>query len=95
MLGRSKARVLRSYVHSPEFYAGLDGAVRRGEPWAGMITVRPRDGSLFEYEASFSPIRDPNGNLVGTVEEARREPPGARHRRRLGADEAGLEDWRH
>jgi len=82
VLGLPKASVLRSYVHSPEFYAGLDGAVRRGEPWAGMITVRRRDGSLFEYEALFSPIRDPNGNLVGTVEIGRDRT----HEREMEAD---------
>jgi PAS domain S-box-containing protein len=71
VVDRSKASVLRSYAHSPEFYAGLDGAVRRGEPWEGMITVRRRDGSLFEYEASFSPIRDADGALIGTVEIGR------------------------
>ena len=71
VLGRSKARALRSYVHSPEFYARLDSAVRRGEPWEGMVTIRRRDGSLFEYEAALSPIRDANGALVGTVEIGR------------------------
>jgi PAS domain S-box-containing protein len=71
VLGRSKASVLRSHVHSPEFYAGLDGSVRRGEPWEGMITIHRRDGSLFEYEAALSPIRDGNGAVVGTVEIGR------------------------
>ena len=71
VVGRSKASVLRSYVHSPAFYAALDGAVARGEPWAGMITVRRRDGSLFEYEASISPILNSAGTLLGTVEVGR------------------------
>ena len=71
VVGRSKASVLRSYVHSSAFYAALDGAVARGEPWAGMITVRRADGGLFEYEASLSPILNSAGTLLGTVEVGR------------------------
>ena len=71
VIGRTEASILRSGVQPPEYYAALDGAFRRGEPWSGRLTDRRRDGSLFEYEASFAPIRDPDGRVIGSVEIGR------------------------
>lgn len=82
VIGRPVASAVRSNVHPPEFYAGLDGAFARGEPWQGMITDRRRDGSLFEYELSISPIRAPDGAIVGAVHVGR----DTSHERALEAD---------
>jgi len=82
VIGRTEASVLRSDVHPPDYYAELDGAFRRGEPWSGMLTDRRRDGSLFEYDALFSPIRDAAGRVIGSVEIGRDRT----HEREMEAD---------
>jgi PAS domain S-box-containing protein len=82
VIGRTEASVLRSHFHPPEYYAELDGAFRRGEPWSGMLTDRRRDDSLFEYDASFSPIRDADGKVIGSVEIGRDRT----HEREMEAD---------
>ncbi|MGO9179778.1 MAG: EAL domain-containing protein [Candidatus Limnocylindrales bacterium] len=82
VIGRPVASVLRSNVHPAEFYAELDGAFVRGEPWRGTITDRRRDGSLFEYELSMSPIRAADGSIAGSVHVGR----DTTHEREMEAD---------
>ncbi len=71
LLGRTVASVLRSDDLPHEAYVAVDDAIRRGEPWSGMLSDRRRDGSLFEDEISLSPIRDAGGALLGFVEIGR------------------------
>ncbi len=71
LVGRTVASVLRSDDLPQEAYAAVDDAIRRGEPWSGMLSDRRRDGSLFEDEISLSPIRDAGGALIGFVEIGR------------------------
>ncbi len=57
-------RVLQSGKHSREFYADLWRTVRRGESWAGHFVNRRKDGTLFEEDATISPVRDQSGDIT-------------------------------
>jgi two-component system cell cycle sensor histidine kinase/response regulator CckA len=56
LIGNSP-RVFRSGVHPPLFYAELWDTLRRGDTWRGRFVNRRRDGSLFEEEATITPVR--------------------------------------
>ena len=61
------SRLLKSGKQDPTFYADLWETIGRGEVWAGHFTNRKKDGSLYEEEATISPVRDASGNLVNFV----------------------------
>jgi PAS domain S-box-containing protein len=63
LLGRSH-RMLKSGVHSPEFYAGLWGAVSSGDVWRGELCNRAKDGSLYWVQSAIAPIRDASGAIT-------------------------------
>ena len=65
-IGRNP-RMLKSGHQSAEFYRDLWGGLTKGASWSGTIVNRRQDGTLYEVEATFSPIRDPNGRVSGYV----------------------------
>ena len=60
-------RFLKSGKQSKEFYDELWATIRSGSVWTGHFINRRKDGSLFEEDATISPIRDPGGELTGFV----------------------------
>jgi len=62
-LGRNP-RILKSGVHPPEHYAALWRTILAGRTWSGSFTNRRRDGSLYQAEATITPVRDPLGNIA-------------------------------
>lgn len=66
LVGRTPA-VFRSGKHDPEFYAEIRAVVSGGESWKGRFVNRKKDGSLFEEEATISPVRDESGRIVNYV----------------------------
>jgi PAS domain S-box-containing protein len=60
-------RILNSGRQSAEFYRDLWGGLVQGTSWSGAIINRRQDGTFYEVEATFSPIRDPNGRVSGYV----------------------------
>ncbi|GAB4232630.1 MAG: PAS domain S-box protein [Deltaproteobacteria bacterium] len=60
-------RILRSGRHDGSFYAGMWSALRRGEVWTGHFISRRKDGSLYEEDATISPVRDASGEIVSFV----------------------------
>jgi PAS domain S-box-containing protein len=60
-------RLLKSGVHSPEFYAQLWSTIVSGRTWQGEITNRRKNGSLYVEEATITPISDENGNVTHFV----------------------------
>ena len=60
-------RILKSGVHDGDFYRNLWQTISRGEVWRGRITNRRRDGSLFDAEATISPLRDDSDSIVSYV----------------------------
>ncbi len=63
VLGRNP-RILKSGVHGPEHYAALWRTILAGRTWSGSFTNRRKDGSLYEAEATITPVRDPHGNIA-------------------------------
>ncbi len=60
-------RMLKSGKQGTEFYRDLWAALKRGEVWNGRFTNQRKDGSLYEEEASISPVRDANGTIINYV----------------------------
>jgi two-component system, cell cycle sensor histidine kinase and response regulator CckA len=61
------SRVLKSGKQGPSFYGDLWETIKRGEVWTGHFTNRKKDGSLYEEEATISPVRGASGNVVNFV----------------------------
>jgi two-component system cell cycle sensor histidine kinase/response regulator CckA len=66
VLGRN-ARILKSGNHGEEFYRVMWETLMRGETWSGHFVNRRKDNSLYEEEATISPIRDESGVIVNYV----------------------------
>ncbi|HLF84940.1 MAG TPA: PAS domain S-box protein, partial [Blastocatellia bacterium] len=60
-------RMLKSGKQEPAFYADLWETINRGDVWTGHFINRKKDGTLYEEEATISPVRDASGNVVNFV----------------------------
>ncbi len=60
-------RLLKSDKHDPAFYRKMWDTLSRGEVWSGRIINKRKDGTLFEEEATISPIRDAAGKIINYV----------------------------
>jgi PAS domain S-box-containing protein len=60
-------RILKSGMHDSKFYEQLWSAITAGGVWTGRIINRKKDGTLFEEEATISPIKDDSGKIVNYV----------------------------
>jgi nitrogen fixation negative regulator NifL len=60
-------RILKSGKHPPEFYADMWAQLKVGQKWRGLLINKRKDGSLFEEEASISPVVDASGKIVNFV----------------------------
>ena len=60
-------RLLNSGQQSREFYAELWDTIISGNTWKGTLINKRKDGSLYSEEASISPIKDEQGNVVNFV----------------------------
>lgn len=57
----------QSGLHDESFYEDLKAALASGESWHGHFINRKKDGSLYEEEATISPVRDGHGVVTGYV----------------------------
>lgn len=60
-------RILKSGEHDAAFYQRMWGALAAGEVWAGRITNRKKDGTLYIEDAVISPMRSTEGEIVSYV----------------------------
>jgi len=60
-------RLLKSGVQDAAFYGRMWGTLLAGRTWRGTLVNRRRDGSLFEEEATISPVRDAAGSTTAYV----------------------------
>ena len=60
-------RLLKSGKHNNAFYASLWTTISSGATWHGRFTNRKKDGTLFEEDATISPVRDASGKIVNYV----------------------------
>jgi PAS domain S-box-containing protein len=60
-------RVLKSGKHDESFYREMRMTLLRGETWTGHFINRKKNGSLYEEDATISPVRDSMGDIVNFV----------------------------
>ncbi|SME95078.1 PAS domain-containing sensor histidine kinase [Desulfovibrio gilichinskyi] len=60
-------RVLKSGVHTAEFYKEMWQTIMQGKTWRGEICNRKKDGTLFWEQATISPVTDDKGQLTNYV----------------------------
>jgi len=60
-------RILKSGKQDAEFYRQMWKGLSRGEVWRGRITNKKKDGTLFDEDATISPVRDAAGKVVSYV----------------------------
>lgn len=60
-------RILKSGAQDEAFYKSLWDALTSGKVWRGRFVNRKKDGTLFEEEATISPVKDDQGNIVNYV----------------------------
>ncbi|MDP3481210.1 MAG: response regulator [Desulfoprunum sp.] len=59
--------ILRSDTHDPEFYRQMQENLSRGRAWSGRLTIRRKDGSLYQADTTFSTIRDAKDTIINYV----------------------------
>ena len=59
--------ILKSGQHDETFYRDLWQTISSGTVWKGHFINRKKDGTLFEEEATISPVKDRSGNIVNYV----------------------------
>ncbi|MBI1751681.1 MAG: PAS domain S-box protein [Acidobacteria bacterium] len=65
-LGR-QPRILKSDKQDDAFYRNLWASLERGERWEGHFINRRKDATLYEEDATISPVRDTAGTIVNYV----------------------------
>jgi len=60
-------RVLKSGKQDAAFYSQMWDGLGRGETWNGHFINKHKDGTLYEEEATISPVRDAAGTTVNYV----------------------------
>ena len=65
-IGRNP-RLLKSGKQNDKFYQQMWEVLERGEAWHGHFINRRKDGTLYEEDATISPVRDMTGNTISYV----------------------------
>jgi PAS domain S-box-containing protein len=60
-------RILKSDKQDAEFYRNMWMMLAAGEVWSGHLINKRKDGTLYEEEATISPIRDTTGKIISYV----------------------------
>jgi PAS domain S-box-containing protein len=60
-------RLLKSDKHDRAFYRAIRKTLTEGRVWSGRLTNKTKDGSLYETEATASPIRNKSGAIINYV----------------------------
>lgn len=66
VLGRNPS-VLKSGQHDKNFYENLWKTILAGKPWMGHFINKKKDGTVYEEEASISPVFGDDGNIINFV----------------------------
>lgn len=57
-------RFLKSGQHSREFYTDMWDTIHAGGVWHGIMQNKRKDGTLFDEEATFTPVKDAQGMIT-------------------------------
>jgi len=60
-------RILKSGKHDATFYRDLWDTISRGNVWRGFFFNRKKDGTIYQEEATISPIKDAQGRITSYV----------------------------
>jgi PAS domain S-box-containing protein len=60
-------RILESGKQGVLFYKQMEDTLARGNAWHGRIVNRKKDGSLYEADATISPVLDKSGKITNFV----------------------------
>jgi sigma-B regulation protein RsbU (phosphoserine phosphatase) len=63
--------LLKSGVHGPDFYREMWKALSAGQVFRAAITNRKKNGDLFVFEQTITPMKGPDGSLTHLVSVAR------------------------
>ena len=66
VLGKTPS-ILKSGLHSREFYENMWTTIQSGQIWRGRIQNRRNDGTIYSEDMSISAIRDDSANIVNYV----------------------------
>jgi PAS domain S-box-containing protein len=61
------SRILNSGEQDAELYQQLWTTIKAGRVWHGHFVNRRKDGSLYEEDATISPVRDASGTIINFV----------------------------
>ncbi len=56
--------ILKSGMHSREFYSEMWTTILDGRPWHGQMQNKRRDGTLFDEEMTITPLKDDGGRIL-------------------------------
>jgi PAS domain S-box-containing protein len=57
-------RIIKSGKQDAAFYKGMWRALKTGQKWTGHFVNRRKDGTLFEEDATITPVRNSSGAIV-------------------------------
>lgn len=60
-------RMLKSGIHTAEFYKELWDTVAAGRVWCGELINRRKDGTLYHEEMRVTPVQDESGKTVSYI----------------------------
>jgi PAS domain S-box-containing protein len=60
-------RTIKSGKHPKEFYADLWNTITSGKVWRGHFINKKKNGTLYEEEATISPIKNNSGEIINFV----------------------------
>jgi PAS domain S-box-containing protein len=60
-------RILKSKLQDTSYYREMWSMISRGEVWTGRFINKRKNETLFEEEATISPVRDGSGRIVNFV----------------------------
>lgn len=60
-------RILNSGRHDAKYYKRMWDTIRKGNIWHGQFINKKKDGTLFDEEATISPVKDDHGMIINFV----------------------------
>jgi len=75
-------RLFASGLHGPDFFREINGALRAGTTWRGIVVNRTKQGELYEEDTTVTPVRSDDGEVSSFVSVRR----NISRERRLEAD---------
>ena len=66
-VGKTPKELVRSDVHTKEFFLEIDRTLAAGRAWSGVIVSRAKDGRLVYLEGTVAPVFDDDGRITHHV----------------------------